>query len=113
MYGSYGLFIDGAWSGPAQAASTEIADPATGAVLGTVPAGFNMTVDTSTAGQVNLIVTAISGTYWDGPATNTTSVEGGIGTLNASSRNWTTSTGTPNGVWAGGSSVAKYNMLAA
>ena len=38
MYGSYGLFIDGAWSGPAQAASTEIADPATGAVLGTVPA---------------------------------------------------------------------------
>ena len=40
MYGSYGLFIDGAWSGPAQAASTEIADPATGAVLGTVPAAM-------------------------------------------------------------------------
>src|SRR5690606_31157843 len=38
MYGSYGLFIDGAWSGPAEGASTEITDPGNGAVLGTVPA---------------------------------------------------------------------------
>ncbi|MEW9616506.1 NAD-dependent succinate-semialdehyde dehydrogenase [Shinella sp. S4-D37] len=38
MYGSYGLFIDGVWSGPAQGASTEVADPGNGAVLGSVPA---------------------------------------------------------------------------
>ena len=38
MYGSYGLFIDGAWSGPTQGASTEITDPGSGEVLGTVPA---------------------------------------------------------------------------
>ncbi|WP_439615801.1 NAD-dependent succinate-semialdehyde dehydrogenase [Shinella sp.] len=38
MYGSYGLFIDGAWSGPAREASTEITDPGNGEVLGVVPA---------------------------------------------------------------------------
>lgn len=38
MYGSYGLFIDGVWSGPASGASTEITDPGNGEVLGTVSA---------------------------------------------------------------------------
>ena len=38
MYGAYGLFIDGTWSGPAQGASVEITDPGSGAVLGSVPA---------------------------------------------------------------------------
>ncbi|MCP8894621.1 NAD-dependent succinate-semialdehyde dehydrogenase [Shinella daejeonensis] len=37
MYGSYGLFIEGAWSGPAGATSTDVVDPASGEVLGTVP----------------------------------------------------------------------------
>jgi succinate-semialdehyde dehydrogenase/glutarate-semialdehyde dehydrogenase len=37
MYGSYGLFIDGAWSGPARGASTEITDPGNGEILGAVP----------------------------------------------------------------------------
>jgi succinate-semialdehyde dehydrogenase/glutarate-semialdehyde dehydrogenase len=38
MYDSYGLFIDGAWSGKPTGAATEITDPATNEVLGTVPA---------------------------------------------------------------------------
>lgn len=38
MYGSYGLFIDGAWSGPARGATTEVVDPGNGEVLGSVPA---------------------------------------------------------------------------
>jgi len=38
MYNSFGLFIDGAWSGPAQDAATEITDPGNGEVLGVVPA---------------------------------------------------------------------------
>jgi len=37
MYGAYGLFIDGAWSGPAKGSSTEITDPGNGDVLGVVP----------------------------------------------------------------------------
>ncbi|MCR6499055.1 NAD-dependent succinate-semialdehyde dehydrogenase [Shinella sp. CPCC 101442] len=37
MYASHGLFIDGAWSGPATGASTEITDPGNGDVLGVVP----------------------------------------------------------------------------
>ena len=38
MYGSFGLFIDGSWSGAPKGASTEITDPATNEVLGIVPA---------------------------------------------------------------------------
>jgi succinate-semialdehyde dehydrogenase/glutarate-semialdehyde dehydrogenase len=38
MYGSYGLFIDGTWSGAPTGASTEISDPATNEILGIVPA---------------------------------------------------------------------------
>jgi succinate-semialdehyde dehydrogenase/glutarate-semialdehyde dehydrogenase len=38
MYESYGLFIDGVWSGPAKGATTEITDPGNGELLGIVPA---------------------------------------------------------------------------
>jgi succinate-semialdehyde dehydrogenase/glutarate-semialdehyde dehydrogenase len=38
MYSSYGLFIDGIWSGEARGAFTEISDPGSGEILGTVPA---------------------------------------------------------------------------
>ncbi|WP_341487568.1 NAD-dependent succinate-semialdehyde dehydrogenase [Pararhizobium sp. A13] len=37
MYASYGLFIDGIWSGAPQGASTEITDPGNGEILGIVP----------------------------------------------------------------------------
>ncbi len=38
MYDTFGLFIDGSWSGKPTGASTEITDPATNEVLGVVPA---------------------------------------------------------------------------
>jgi succinate-semialdehyde dehydrogenase/glutarate-semialdehyde dehydrogenase len=38
MYGAFGLFIDGSWSGAPTGALTEISDPATNEVLGVVPA---------------------------------------------------------------------------
>jgi succinate-semialdehyde dehydrogenase/glutarate-semialdehyde dehydrogenase len=38
MYDTFGLFIDGTWSGKPTGASTEITDPATNEVLGIVPA---------------------------------------------------------------------------
>jgi succinate-semialdehyde dehydrogenase/glutarate-semialdehyde dehydrogenase len=38
MYGAYGLFIDGSWSGKPTGASTEITDPGNNEVLGIVPA---------------------------------------------------------------------------
>ncbi|MCB1445804.1 MAG: NAD-dependent succinate-semialdehyde dehydrogenase [Rhizobiaceae bacterium] len=38
MYGSFGLFIDGSWSGRPVGASTEITDPGNNEVLGVVPA---------------------------------------------------------------------------
>src|SRR4051794_5907029 len=38
MYGSFGLFIDGSWSGKPTGASTEITDPGNNEVLGIVPA---------------------------------------------------------------------------
>lgn len=38
MYGAYGLFIDGDWSGASNGATTEIADPSSSEVLGLAPA---------------------------------------------------------------------------
>jgi len=40
MYDTFGLFIDGRWSGKPTGALTEITDPATNEVLGVVPAAF-------------------------------------------------------------------------
>ena len=37
MYASYGIFIDGIWSGAPQGAGTEITDPGNGQILGIVP----------------------------------------------------------------------------
>ncbi|WP_232516691.1 autotransporter-associated beta strand repeat-containing protein [Thauera sinica] len=43
-------------------------------------------------------------TYWDGPAVNATTIEGGSGTWLAAdiSGNWTTASGGPNGPWTDG-----------
>ena len=74
----------------------------------------NITLTGATAAQTawlsatNEITTALPGTYWDGPATNSTTVEGGNGTWDATTSNWTQSTGTPNGLWAGGTSTATF-----
>lgn len=39
------------------------------------------------------------GTYWDGPAVDTATIEGGTGTWSATNANWTSSTGVSNGLW--------------
>ncbi|RYH51394.1 MAG: hypothetical protein EON54_15090, partial [Alcaligenaceae bacterium] len=82
-------------------------------VVGTVPSGFsagNLSIVVDAANkQVNLVVTGGGFTYWDGPAGNTSSIEGGSGAWTASGLNWTTSTGAPNGNWSAGS-VATFGV---
>ena len=79
-----------------------------GLLVGAVPGGFSasdLTVQTSVARQVNLIVAApppafTSFSFWDGR--NTTAnrvVDGGTGTWTAAGLNWTVSTGEANGAY--------------
>nr|WP_310523649.1 autotransporter-associated beta strand repeat-containing protein [Polymorphobacter sp.] len=71
--------------------------------LGAVPGGFLYSVDTTIAGQVNLLVSALAPplvNYWDGNgAPNDNAVAGGNGTWNAANINWTDVGGTANTVW--------------
>ena len=80
-----------------------------GLVLGTTPAGFtgDFAVQTSVAGQVNLIVSPTSGIlFWDGPqlAANG-AVDGGTSTWNNVRTNWTNAGGTVQSAWNGGMAV--------
>ncbi|MFC5769758.1 autotransporter-associated beta strand repeat-containing protein, partial [Thauera sinica] len=73
------------------------------APLDRVKLGSNAASATYWASTGNeLLANAGPFTYWDGPAANTTSIETGSGTWDYSTRNWTTSTGSPNGVWTDG-----------
>ena len=70
-------------------------------------AGFNVSISTSTAHQVNLIVSGTSVTqYWDGagPANNSV-VNGGAGTWDLTSARWTDSGGVANTTWSSGTAV--------
>ncbi|QIF01380.1 autotransporter domain-containing protein [Roseimicrobium sp. ORNL1] len=68
--------------------------------LGDVPLGLNYTIDTATAGQVNLIVGFTDLQYWDGPnVLGNNVVDGGTGTWNNTTANWTTEVGIPNSGW--------------
>ncbi len=61
--------------------------------------GHTYTVDTSTTGQVNLIVDQ-GIQYWDGANTTANGiVDGGTGVWNNSSTNWTLSDGSANSSW--------------
>ena len=80
-----------------------------GLVIGTVPAGFSasqLVIDTSTAGQVNLIVLSANATYWDVSPQNNGVVDGGAGTWipagGGSNSNWTDVNGTTNSQWLAG-----------
>ena len=80
-----------------------------GLVIGTFPAGFTasqLVIDTSTAGQVNLIVLAAAATYWDVSPQNDGTVNGGTGTWlpsgSGSNSNWTDSLGATNSQWLAG-----------
>ena len=80
-----------------------------GLVLGTTPAGFtgDFTVQTSVAGQVNLIVSPASGIlFWDGSQLVANGVvNGGSGIWDNSRTNWTNAAGTAQSAWAGGMAV--------
>lgn len=79
----------------------------------TPPTGYTAVVDTSTGGQVNLVVTAIPRNFWDG--SNTTSnnvIDGGAGTWDGTTTNWTTADGSFNGTWLGGTAIANFGGTA-
>lgn len=70
-----------------------------GLTFGLMPTGFLYAIDLSTTGYVKLTV-APPDLYWDGP--NTTpdgTVNGGTGTWNNTSSNWTTVNGLVNFIW--------------
>ena len=77
--------------------------------LGTLPGGTNannLFVQTSVAGQVNLIDNAglLLG-FWDGAAPgglNNGAIEGGSGTWDASNNDWTDANGSVDGAWTDG-----------
>ena len=77
-----------------------------------VPVGYTFVLDTATANQVNLIVSLLGVgpfSFWDGAATNTTTIEGGPGTWNATNTNWTNAAGDTNDVWDG--TVANFGVV--
>ena len=80
--------------------------------LGSLPSGFNFSVDTAHANQVNLVVSGILPTqFWDGSNTipgNVAFGRGGNGTWNNTTTNtsWTTPNGTQNA--AGGNGFAIF-----
>lgn len=72
-----------------------------GLLFGVVPAPFDLTVDVSTADQINLIVAAAIAQYWDGADTSPDgTIDGGAGTWNSSNTNWTNTAGNANTTWA-------------
>ncbi len=79
-----------------------------GLEIGATPAGSHLTVQTSVAGQVNLVNSAgLTLNFWDGaagPKSNSV-IDGGTGVWqnSAGNDNWTNANGTPNGSFADGS----------
>ena len=78
--------------------------------VGVVPAGFapsDLVVQTSTSGQVNLVVGGGTDTlYWDGSQTTANNaVDGGTGNWTNSTTNWTTAIGKFNASWSGKSAI--------
>ncbi|CAN5589595.1 hypothetical protein BH09VER1_BH09VER1_40860 [soil metagenome] len=75
-----------------------------GLLFGIVPGAFNLTVDTSTANQINLVVTAPAAQYWDGPHTSSQGIAGGTGgsgIWDTATTNWTNANGNANSAWLG------------
>ncbi|WP_312284314.1 autotransporter-associated beta strand repeat-containing protein [Yokenella regensburgei] len=75
-----------------------------GMVLGSLPAGANATLQTSVAGQVNLINNYAGTTFWDGAAGHDNSIiDGGDGIWNTgvgANSNWTDGAGAANGAYS-------------
>ncbi|PRD40358.1 autotransporter outer membrane beta-barrel domain-containing protein, partial [Phyllobacterium phragmitis] len=74
-----------------------------GLEIGAAPSGFNannLTVQTATAKQVNLLVGAPFVSFWDGANTiANNAVDGGAGTWSATGNNWTLADGSANGAF--------------
>ena len=78
--------------------------------IGTVPNGVSpggLTIQTSVANQVNLVVNGTSLLeFWDGPnVVETGTVNGGTGTWDNTTTNWTIVDGTSNSAWRQGFAV--------
>jgi autotransporter-associated beta strand protein len=80
--------------------------------LGSLPSGFNFSVDTSITNQVNLVVSGVSRPtqFWDGINTTPGSIafgRGGTATWNnvTTNTNWTTQDGTSDAAWGSGFAV--------
>ena len=81
-----------------------------GMTLGTLPGGVSagaLTIQTSVANQVNLVVSGTSLLqFWDGTdAPNNGVVGGGNGTWNTANTNWTVADGSTNSAWKQGFAV--------
>ena len=64
------------------------------------PAGYNYTVDLSTSGEVNLVVSQDGLQFWNGETTTADGVvHGGTSTWDASSTNWTDPFGATSATW--------------
>ncbi|PTX94009.1 hypothetical protein DB345_20820 [Spartobacteria bacterium LR76] len=80
-----------------------------GLTFGSIAMPFEYELDFSTPGQVNLIVTAAAWQYWDDSQTAPNgAIEGGTGTWDATTTNWTSSTGNANAAWNGGAVGAVF-----
>jgi autotransporter-associated beta strand protein len=69
--------------------------------------GFNTSLSTGAAHQVNLVVSGTAVTqYWDGSnAANNGVIGGGSGAWNTTTANWTNAAGTANSLWSSGTAV--------
>jgi fibronectin-binding autotransporter adhesin len=75
-----------------------------GLLFGIVPGAFGLSLDTSVASQVNLIVSAPAAQYWDGPFTSPQGHpggSGGTGVWASGTTNWTNANGNANAAWLG------------
>ncbi|MEJ1936704.1 hypothetical protein WDZ92_41460, partial [Nostoc sp. NIES-2111] len=63
------------------------------------------------AGTPGELLAATALTFWDTTGGNGT-VDGGTGTWDGATANWTSSTGAPNGNWAGGTNTATFQGTA-
>ncbi|SDN71790.1 autotransporter-associated beta strand repeat-containing protein/T5SS/PEP-CTERM-associated repeat-containing protein, partial [Ensifer sp. YR511] len=74
-----------------------------GLEIGSTPIGFvssDLTVQTATANQVNLLVDAPFASFWDGANNSAnSSVDGGSGTWSVTGNNWTFADGSINGIF--------------
>lgn len=82
------------------------------APLNQIALGANLASQTYWSNSANeLLVASGAYTYWD-TAVGNGAVDGGSGSWDAASPNWTPSGGAPNGVWAGGTNIPIFQATA-